>query len=325
MSKRVGRKRKNNKHLPPRMYFKHGAYYLFEKGGRWIRLSDDFVQAMTEYAKLVDTNRRVVKMSDVIDKYRVEVTPGKEASHQNENTQLSRFVDVFGHMRPDEITPQHIYQYMEMRSDFPGAANHEVTLLHHLFKKAIRWGAGTQNPAIGIEKNKRPPRDRYVSDEEFEAVRELAIPSVRVAMDIARLTGLRRGDILALTRDNLTDDGLLVMTSKTGAGLLFEYTDGLRETIKAAQALKPQVPGHHLVRNRSGKSYSKSGFSANWQRLMRKAVDGGVERFQFRDLRAKNASDSDSIQEASDRLGHASTDITKRVYYRKAMPVKPIK
>jgi len=50
-----------------------------------------------------------------------------------------------------------------------------------------------------------------------------------------------------------------------------------------------------------------------------------TERFQERDLRAKVASDSDGLVEASERLGHADTAITQRVYRRKPVRVQPLK
>ena len=282
--------------------------------------------AMAEYGRISGPNSPCITMRDVIDRYRILVLPHKAASSQySENTQLTRLASVFGALRPDEISTQHVYQYMDARSVFPTAARHEVSLLHHVFKKAIRWGAGTTNPAHGIDKPKSIPRTRYITDDEFEAVRGLAIPSMRVAMDFALLTGLRRGDILSLTRANLTDEGLFVQTSKTGKGLLFEYSDALRSAIKCSRALKPQVPGFYVVRTRTGGGYTPSGFSANWQRLMAKAVGKGVRHFTFNDIRAKSASDSASLQEASERLGHSSSAITKRVYYRKPMKVKPVK
>jgi len=43
------------------------------------------------------------------------------------------------------------------------------------------------------------------------------------------------------------------------------------------------------------------------------------------DLRAKVASDSDSLIEASERLGHADTAITQRVYRRKPVRIQPLK
>ena len=44
-----------------------------------------------------------------------------------------------------------------------------------------------------------------------------------------------------------------------------------------------------------------------------------------RDLRAKVASESGSLAEASERLGHADTAITQRAYRRKPVRVQPLK
>ncbi len=49
-----------------------------------------------------------------------------------------------------------------------------------------------------------------------------------------------------------------------------------------------------------------------------------THRFQERDLRAVVASKSSTLEEASERLGHAGTEITKRVYRRKPTMVKPL-
>ena len=57
---------------------------------------------------------------------------------------------------------------------------------------------------------------------------------------------------------------------------------------------------------------------------MAKAVEKGVPRFTFHDLRAKSASD-DTLQAATERLGHTSEETTKRVYVRKPTKVKPLR
>ena len=59
---------------------------------------------------------------------------------------------------------------------------------------------------------------------------------------------------------------------------------------------------------------------------MRKAMNQTklTERFQERDLRAKVTSESTSLEEASERLAHASTATTKRIYRRKPAKVKPL-
>jgi len=51
----------------------------------------------------------------------------------------------------------------------------------------------------------------------------------------------------------------------------------------------------------------------SWREVLLKLKPTNVcERFQERDLRAKVASDSDSLVEASERFGHADTAITQR-------------
>jgi integrase len=244
----MGRRRKIDKHLPQRMYERRGAYYFVDKSGRWLPLGRDYALAMAEYGRLSGPSTPCSTMQHVVDRYRIHVLPQKAASTQKDQAvELTRLASVFGLMRPDEITTQHVYQYLDERSATPTAARHEVSLLHHLFKKAIRWGAGTKNPASGVEMPKTSPRDRYVKDNEFEAVYELAGASTKVAMHFALLTGLRLGDILRLNRDSLLDQGMFVPTSKTGKGLSFEYTDELHRAIKSSRELKPQLPGYYLI------------------------------------------------------------------------------
>ena len=65
-----------------------------------------------------------------------------------------------------------------------------------------------------------------------------------------------------------------------------------------------------------------------WQRLIKKAYaekNAISSRFQFRDLRAKSATDDDVLADASDRLGHSSQSLTKRVYIRKPTRVRPLR
>jgi integrase len=146
------------------------------------------------------------------------------------------------------------------------------------------WGVVEENPCREIRKERAKPRRRYVSEAEYAAAFKVMTPMVQCAMDLAVLTGLRPGDLLRLTRANLTDDGIDVATSKR--------------------------------------------FNTIFYRAMSKLVkdekSGLTERFQFRDLRAKSASD-DTAEAASKRLGHADSKITERVYRRKAERAKPLR
>jgi len=152
-------------------------------------------------------------------------------------------------------------------------------------------------------------------------------------MDLALLTGQRRGDLLSLTRTQLNDEGIAFKQSKTGAGVLIEWTDELRRVVDRAKALKPQIPGDYLLRKRNGRPYTARGFSTIWQRLMSKATKPGkdgappvlTERLTFHDLRAKCASDIKGLENAATLLGHATAQTTKAVYRRRMPRATPLR
>ncbi len=56
-----------------------------------------------------------------------------------------------------------------------------------------------------------------------------------------------------------------------------------------------------------------------------KKSEAGYERFQERDIRAKVASDSETLMDAHERLGHQDTSTTKRVYRRGVQNVTTLK
>ena len=63
-----------------------------------------------------------------------------------------------------------------------------------------------------------------------------------------------------------------------------------------------------------------------WQRFMTRvlAETNVKEKFTEHDLRAKCASDAESLEHASSLLAHADSKITKRIYRRKPELVMPL-
>ncbi|MEL6368119.1 MAG: hypothetical protein AAFQ16_09210, partial [Pseudomonadota bacterium] len=198
------------------------------------------------FADLLGESPRVRTFSDLLDRYALEVLPGKAASTQKDQSrQLENLRKTFGHMAPADLRQSHARQYMEKRAETARtAAVREAELLSHVCAKAVDWDAMTVNPLLGMRKIPLPPRQRYVTDQEFEYVLSLASPMVKAVMRLAVLTGLRRGDILSLRKTDYTANGLLVTPSKTkdstAVQLLFELTDELVEVIEEAIALPPK-------------------------------------------------------------------------------------
>ena len=333
----MGRKRKTNKFLPPRVYV-HGRLFRYvPKSGPKITLGpvDDFGGMLRKYAELMagDAPRGLDTLADVFDLYAREETPGKAAKTQrNERRQLANLRRAFGAFRPGQILKSDAYEYYRARkAAAPVAAKHEVELLRAVVNFAHDWDERNwpANALANMTKlEKTEPRRHYVDDSTYLAVWELAPTMIRATMDLAMLTGLRRGDILALTRDNMTDAGLLVRPSKTedstGVELLFEWSPALRDVLRRALAESPQVR-RTILCNKQGRPFLDKTFDNAWSRLMKRATAAGLVRFQFKDLRKKSASDVSDAAEASTRLGHSTQAITDRVYRLKPKKVRPTK
>lgn len=64
-----------------------------------------------------------------------------------------------------------------------------------------------------------------------------------------------------------------------------------------------------------------------WQRFMARLLSETKikDRFTEHDLRAKCASDAESLERARQLLGHAGAQITERVYRAKPETVRPLR
>ena len=308
--------------LPKRVYFKHGAYYYVTLSNKWIRLGSTEHEMYRSLADLHSLGTKDVTMDNHFQRYLKEDTPKKAISTQKmEVYSMKNLQAVFGKMEPKAIQPHHVYKFHKERSKSSRAsANREKSLLSSVMNKLMMEGIINANPCIGVKKNSTKPRQRYVTDMEFNLVRKHAPPILQAAMDIAILTGLRMGDILNLTKDSIKEKGLYCQTSKTTRALLFLWSPALFEAINLAQ--RSSNDGYYIISNKHGQRYTSSGFKSLWQRTIKKACQiEDIERFQFRDLRTKAA--CDSKDDPTRLLGHSSDKVTKLHYQINTWQVKP--
>lgn len=322
-------RRKKDLHLPPNIYFKHGAYYYRQKN-KWMKIGKSLSEALKNYAELMEGKQYSYYMNGVFDRYLNEIAPKKSELTYNSRVNAIKFLKTaFGHLRPDEITPLLIYKYIDLRAKKSiFAANKEKSILHNVLSYAIRWGLITENVCRDVKSLPEPKRSRYIEDWEFNAVYQLAQPLIKCAMKLAYATGLRQNDILNLKLEDLKEDGLQVKTSKTGAHILFEYNNVLNTAIKECKQLKRPIGSFYLLSTKEGKAYTRDGFKSIWQRTMNKAIKINViqNRFTFHDIRSKAATDAEKLhgrEYARQLLGHTSQKITAR-YVKNANKIKPL-
>jgi integrase len=311
----VGKTRTTNKHLPRRMYAKHGGYWFVDKNNKWHKLGPDYGDALKQYAAFHETIGTET-IGALITSYEIDVL-AKQAPDTiiARRKEFKKIRPVFGDMAPKDLEAHHAWKYFQKRGG-NRSARKEVSALSAVMSWARREGVVKENPILHVGFPTSKPRDRYVTDEEFLAVRDHASPMVRYAMNISLITGARQKDILNLDRKQVAAGLLQVRQSKTGKKIDYPVAGSLEENIEAALKIAPQVRQFVIV-NRSGKPYTRDGFQTQWKRAVTKAFPNKADRFTFHDIRAKSLSDATTLEEARIRAGHSDPKVTQEIYRRR--------
>lgn len=307
--------------LPRCVYFKHGQYWYVRRN-KWVPLGKTekemyrrLSEASIEYAQ-PDT------VNGLIKRYLEEVMPGKAATSVKSQTKyLREWASVIGHMHPAKVESHHIAKVHDaLGKKAQISANRSLEVIRHVFNKGIRWGYGGLkqglNPA-SIERHEETPRKRLISIEEYTTVYLAAPTPIQVAMELARITGMRQGDILKLRWSEVSQDGLFNQASKNNRKIIFRMNQSLKATLDQAKTILKDSISHYVVPSQKGGRYTSSGFQSSWQRLMRSVVLD--ERFTFHDIRAMAATERQSDKSAAELLGN--TEAATRKHYRRGIPV----
>lgn len=318
-------RRKTRLDLPPRMYHSHGAYYYVTRGNKWLPLGKDLVAARVKWAELESGVAKAGTMADAIDRYMREVATQKApATLAGNRLEADTLRAVFGHMPVADVDAAGIHAFMIARgAQSKVRANRERSLMHAVMRYAVVWGLADRNPVREVPRFAEPPRVRYVTDDEFIAARDCAPLLVQCMMDLALLTAQRGQDLLSLRRDQITDAGLVFAPAKVKSRkpvrICVEWTDELRRVVDALRGFKRPFTSLFLVTSEDGNRLSESGWKTAWQRTMARAVEAGVARFHFHDLRAKAITDMELAGgDAQTITGHAGRVMIDRIYKRLA-------
>ena len=325
----MGRKRQGNHNLPPRMNVKNGWYYHVSSTipRKWTPLGDDLNEARRKWAEMEDESPKPDDKTFRIigQRYMREILPTLKAHTQRDYTQYFKLLDaVFGGLPIDSIRPFDVAEYVRVRGETSKVrANREKALFSTIFNHARAWGyTDITNPCIGIKGHKEKSRDRYVSDEEYAAVWACAHPTVQDAMDLALCTGQRPADVLKFNVTDILDGSLSLTQNKTGKKLRIAIEGDLASVISRILAKPRDKVNDALLQDPNGQRLSYFSLRSRFDKAR---VQAGVN-FQFRDLRAKAATDTQDLGHAQRLLGHKNRTTTE-IYTRDRMGelVKPLR
>ncbi len=330
----MGRHRNEADGLPERVALYHGAYYYRQKNGPKIHLGRDRSLALVKHAALLQQKLPAGGglITHYIDRFLAETLPlAAPSTHRDLMRQFGNLRRAFGDMRPEQVEPTHIYEYMDRRAQpneelgwkgAPVQANREVSQLSQLFRRLIKWGVVKANPCRDVDRFTEFARARAPAIDELEEFKAVASPVIQLYIDFKLMTGLRVGDILDLPRIPIEAEGFEVEYGKSrrlnrttgkreGKRKLYVITPELREVIRQIHALpgRPDIT-QALFSTRKGKAYTRQGFRNLFQYHAQKAWKKGVAPFRDHDIRATVAS-LDPVN-ARARLGHSKQSTTDR-------------
>ena len=139
--------------------------------------------------------------------------------HKNSMIALEK---EFGGLLLSEITPFRIEEFVmkRVKEVSKTTVNRELATLNHLYNLAVKWNKAIENPTREVAKLKEPPgRNRYLSIQEVsDLLKACHLNYLKIAVQIALNTGLRKGEIIALTRQNIDLDNRIISVEESKSG-----------------------------------------------------------------------------------------------------------
>lgn len=212
------------------------------------RTEDEMVRGV--YVNRAPSERTTIK--EALQRYLKEVTVTKKPTTQRaEITKANQLFEKLGRYSLATLTPESVAKYRDQRLE-EGKSNNtvrlELALLSHLYTVAIQeWGIGlVYNPVMNIRKpSAGQGRDRRLTKKEekrlVKVCNEHSNPYVSWIVQIALYTGMRKGEILTLTRNQVDVKRRIVKLDETKNG-----TARIVPLIKEAQRVFAEAINHPI-------------------------------------------------------------------------------
>lgn len=171
-------------------------------------------------------------------------------------------------------------------ADRPRTADYLWAVLKLLFGFAIDEGLLRENPCKGGGRGERfyrsDRRNKIWTEADIVRFEAVASPELRLALRLALDTGLRQGDLLALTWSAFDGERINWQTSKRGRRVSILLSEDVRAMLASARYEDSHIGSTHILTNSRGRPWTSSGFHSSWGKACEKA---GIEGLHFHDLR----------------------------------------
>lgn len=325
------KRKPENKALPARWRYKHGAYYYrvpdnareHWDGKSDFRLGKSLAEAHATFAKRIGYEGRVTTMCQLCDRYALEVVTDKAPATQKSNAySLARIRKAFAGNHVASILPKHIYEYRDFigKTESKKKANLDLEVLSHMFTNSIEWGIRNDHPMTNKKVRKFKLDNRKVRPTPEAVVKFITtLPrkwQLYVLLDI--WTARRKGELLRFQKQDMLEEGMRFRDNKPPYDeIIVPWESETRAIVTEILKLpeSKRAGSVYLFSTRDGQPYMKedgdaSGFnSIMWRYLSKYRAEGGLH-FTLHDLRKFRPSQL-PVKQAQSLLNHSSQKTTE--------------
>jgi integrase len=281
------------------------------------------IRPVSKRLYLAEAGRRYLENREAIG-----LKPGTLSDY--ESYMRVHLLPFFGRRALEQIAPDEVEAFIAAKRQEGKAVKsilNYVGLLNTLFAHGMKRGWCTSNPVRSIDKprDRRDPEIRFLNQEEFEALLDATpddlLGSVeRVLYLAAAMTGMRRGELLALRWGDVDWDAGLIRVRRTYTRGHFGAPKTRRSSraVPLADRLKNQLRRHHersayqseldlvFCHPRSGRVLDPSRLRRRFQDAARRAE---LRPVRFHDLRhtfgTRMAAAGAPLRAIQEWLGHS--------------------
>lgn len=237
----------------------------------------------------------------------------KMRSYRSIRLTVNGLIRHFGDCCLHEITLLMIEKFQTKRLEQvkPATVNRDIARIKHIYTKAIEWGKATDNPAKKVKllrENNR--RLRFLYKDEFDRLVDCAADYFKPILILAGHTGMRRGEILSLTWDQIDFKNCVIYLTDTKNGESREILMN-KTVVKALKSMPQHLKSPYVFHNTKGKPIRDIR-----KPFMRACEDAEIEDFRFHDLRHTFAShlvmSGHDLYTVKELLGHKDITMTMR-------------
>lgn len=294
-----------------------------------------------EFEEKVKSERTIntaITVDDLLTWYidRFKMNGGKETTARAYGIAKKPVIGFFKDVKAHDVSLFDVERFIasEAKIRSPKTIKNEVSLLSSAYKQAVRMGMLKENPCeyAAIPRQVKPKIDILTNDEIklFIAALDSAPADFKVMCELALFCGLRKSEILGLYSDDVgatvtiskvrhhMNGKDIIQTPKTQtSNRTLAVPAFILDDIKALHEDQKSRPGvcEYLIRNKWGEPPGAAWCDKQMKKLIEEKKLRHITMHGLRHTYASMLIASGvPVSEVSAQLGHASVDITLRVY-----------